>query len=102
MNFYDTLATQFTLPLGLLSCLVIIMLVKIRMAHTDEEKGEASDSCISRANVLMYLLYPNLCRTMLTTYNCRLIEGTWLLDADLKKHCYNSEWAGNAVLAMIG
>ena len=42
--------------------------------------------------LLVFILYPNVCNTILQLYKCEEIEGHYYLSYDLSLECYDEEW----------
>lgn len=101
VTFYDKLHFFIGIPaMALLLMMMGVQLVKHVFAEINLE--DFKTFIFSKFMILMFLIYPMLCQTLLTTFKCREIEGKWWLTADLTKECYTSEWSCEMMIALIG
>ena len=44
--------------------------------------------------MLLFVAYPGVALKIMRMFKCRLIEGQYWLEADMRLLCYTGEWAG--------
>jgi hypothetical protein len=54
----------------------------------DQKEKSYSDRLIATIVFVLYLLYPTLCRQAFAGLNCRIIDQTYYLEADLEEACW--------------
>jgi len=92
-SFYGTFSLTVAIPAAvwmILACKAGIEQGSLCRRHDGQK--QITDRQVKTFIWIIYLMYPFICSTVLQLFNCREIEGTWFISADVSLVCYDDTY----------
>jgi hypothetical protein len=110
LTFYSTFVGTIMMPI-IVSCLIFFGLwVRLNYFHEEEATLELNRISLDGKWTLhikiwvffVFLVYPSVSATITTLFNCKTVNGVPYMTVDVRNQCTGDEFAGYAVLAVMG